>query len=755
MLAARGRAPGVAGCRARSTAPTRTAPCSAPRRRRHLGARRQASTGEPYKFKPVAAEELLPGAQRRHDRADHRRRARAGRRCSGHEAPRRCSSLLVARWRTAARLRPLARAPGRRPGLVHLAGCDLAQHADGRARRRSDRAPRPDRRRRHRSREPATPGEVERAASSSRCFCPRGGVSRVRLDLGEREDTRHRGLARVPATMLGGPGADQLSGGPGRRRGRRRRRQRRARRRRRRRRDRRRPWRRHARRRRRRRPDSLSRDGLADTIACGAGADAVDADTLDQVAADCESRRAASRPRRPPATSPTSPARRWSRPAPTVQRSGRSRRVRVYATSSEPGTVSASGFLDIAGLRLPADAPSRAQSPVGGAGAAITYKLSRRPLRARAPGALRGRAQGPGRARRRRAPIPAARSSEAPACPRFGWLRGGADREAGAGDRRTERDIPSPATSTATRCATLSTTARTTRTGARSTPTRPSARNPGRPRCRPATPTATPATPTTTPTAIRSTPRADNCRVDRNPGQEDADGDGFGDLCPPVDADADGVINDDDNCDFAANPDQQDLDGDDKGDVCDRDLDGDRFDDEFDNCPTVYNLEAHRHRRRRTDQRPARCATATASAPRAIPTRRRSPRQRGGDRHRAEGDRASAAHDRRSRQLAAGMIVRMRCSEACAATARVAVGRRLARKLGLGRDVSSPPARPDSTGRAAPTPSFVPTAAPAGPWSAPAQSPPSSRPRSPTARATRCGYRDRSPLVPDEPGTCR
>ncbi len=43
----------------------------------------------------------------------------------------------------------------------------------------------------------------------------------------------------------------------------------------------------------------------------------------------------------------------------------------------------------------------------------------------------------------------------------------------------------------------------------------------------------------------------------------------------------------------------------------------------------------------------------------------------------------------------------MRCSEACAATARVAVDRRLARKLGLGRDrvVATGSARLDGAGR--------------------------------------------------------
>ena len=44
-------------------------------------------------------------------------------------------------------------------------------------------------------------------------FCPAIGVRRLRLDLGEREDTATV-TAAVPATMLGGAGADRLTGGP-------------------------------------------------------------------------------------------------------------------------------------------------------------------------------------------------------------------------------------------------------------------------------------------------------------------------------------------------------------------------------------------------------------------------------------------------------------------------------------------------------------------------------------------------------------
>ena len=205
-------------------------------------------------------------------------------------------------------------------------------------------------------------------------FCPAAGVERVRLDLGEREDSAVVSVA-IPATILGGPGADQLTagpaadevtggegndtlsggdgddsiagdlgsdtvdGGPGADR-------------------------------------LLVRDGIADTVDCGQGADTVEADTLDQVAADCES--VARVETAPPAGSggdePGPPI--LAVGAPTVQRPGNSRRLRVYATSSEPGAISASGFLAVAGLSRPVKTDRR-RLEVGGAGIVLTYELSR------------------------------------------------------------------------------------------------------------------------------------------------------------------------------------------------------------------------------------------------------------------------------------------------------------------------------------------------------------------------------------------
>jgi len=80
----------------------------------------------------------------------------------------------------------------------------------------------------------------------------------------------------------------------------------------------------------------------------------------------------------------------------------------------------------------------------------------------------------------------------------------------------------------------------------------------------------------------------DNCPEDANPGQEDNDEDGFGDVCDDDDDD-DGHFDGEDNCPLHPNPDQLDTDDDGEGDVCDSDDDNDGHPDHADNCPLHPN----------------------------------------------------------------------------------------------------------------------------------------------------------------------
>ncbi|HEV3000953.1 MAG TPA: hypothetical protein VGW75_09475, partial [Solirubrobacteraceae bacterium] len=120
---------------------------------------------------------------------------------------------------------------------------------------------------------PCEPGAVDASGYIIEVFCPRDAATRLRIDVADREDAVHlreSGAAEpVPGVVLGGPGSDRLTGGgaadvldsgPG--------------------------------------EDALdggggadelrARDGAADSVACGEGADRAIVDELDTVDATCE-----------------------------------------------------------------------------------------------------------------------------------------------------------------------------------------------------------------------------------------------------------------------------------------------------------------------------------------------------------------------------------------------------------------------------------------------------------------------------------
>jgi Ca2+-binding RTX toxin-like protein len=119
-------------------------------------------------------------------------------------------------------------------------------------------------------------------------------------------------------------------------------------------------------------------DGNADKVACGGGTDTVRADTVDEVAADCEKVERAFVA--PPAgeqaagEDKTKPVLKAG--GSTTQKvSSRRRTVRIAATLSEKGEVSASGFLDAGGINTPIKTGSY-KVDVAGGGVTIIVKLS-------------------------------------------------------------------------------------------------------------------------------------------------------------------------------------------------------------------------------------------------------------------------------------------------------------------------------------------------------------------------------------------
>ena len=124
------------------------------------------------------------------------------------------------------------------------------------------------------------------------------------------------------------------------------------------------------------------------------------------------------------------------------------------------------------------------------------------------------------------------------------------------------------------------------------------------------------------------------------------------------------------------------------GDACDSDRDGDRIDDQYDYCPTVYSLErgvdlngdGFNNHQDQSDRDGDRIGTecdpdeATVAGP-------------GGGREDRRKPRLTVGVERRVRLAAyrAGLVVKLRCSEACGATVELQVRRAVARRLGLRR----------------------------------------------------------------------
>jgi Thrombospondin type 3 repeat/RTX calcium-binding nonapeptide repeat (4 copies) len=393
-----------------------------------------------------------------------------------------------------------------------------------------------------------TPGDLNAQSYIVQVFCPAAPVQRIRVDLGDREDTATINVA-VPATVLAGTGSDRVTGGEA--------------------------------------GDEIdggtgsdtidggagddriaAADGVVDDVRCGPGNDSVDADGADTVAADCETvvRDDVPVPPAQPGAEDVPGPPGLAVGAAVLQPASQGGAVRIYATATERATISASGFLDAAGLQLPIERLTAQEVAVGGGGAVLTYRLRGREWREADRSLRRGRrvrvrlavvATDPsGASRRRDAPVVRLLRSRDTALATYARHPTPDDVD---GDE-VKNDVDN--------CVNVKNGSQidTDKDGQGDACDEDD-------------------------DGDGVGDGTDNCRVTVNPDQKDTDGDGRGDVCPAVNSDADPVLDEDDNCDTIANPDQQDIDGDDKGDVCDSDDDGDGFDDAYDNCPTVYNLE--------------------------------------------------------------------------------------------------------------------------------------------------------------------
>jgi hypothetical protein len=249
---------------------------------------------------------------------------------------------------------------------------------------------------------PCRPGDLNASGQPIQALCTRNGISLVRIDVGEREDTVEvsfditvqvlggNGADRLTTAggtdvVVGGNGSDQLSSGAGN--------------------------------------DNVLagdgddaiaagegndqvqggggldsvdagsgdddirvRDGARDTVSCGDGTDTVDADSLDEIAGDCEKVTRSETTGAPASTDPGQPtgqvaaadktAPRVRAGALTVQKAGV---IRVFATSSEVGAIAASGYVSIAGVRYPVPVV-RQDVALDGGGVKLTLRMARSTL---------------------------------------------------------------------------------------------------------------------------------------------------------------------------------------------------------------------------------------------------------------------------------------------------------------------------------------------------------------------------------------
>ncbi len=214
----------------------------------------------------------------------------------------------------------------------------------------------------------------------------------------------------------------------------------------------------------------------------------------------------------------------------------------------------------------------------------------------------------------------------------------------------------------------------------------------------------------------------DNCPQTKNGDQSDVDGDGIGDRCDPnadnddfpnttdncplvvnndqnpnvclVDTDRDGVMDPSDNCRLVVNPEQTDTDRDSYGDACDADDDDDYHLDGGDNCPLVPNpgpaglADADRDGLGDACDPDTSILTPVTPGPGTGTGRGTDPASLADRRAPTVGVRA--ARLQRSTDASGGMPVLVRCSEACAVSARLVVSARDARRLKLARSARKP-----------------------------------------------------------------